>query len=227
MVSDSLAMAYFAKGKLQDSVLTLQALEPYGQLSIADRKEVVECFAKKFPGCQIVVMTGERKELWMQVDEELRCIDRWKPGDLEMSGFRPLESRRKIAGGWFVYIGGQLSGAKDYINLTVSGRIGTFLFKNSLDVGATINYGYSSVKYRESYSGDLGLNARWYLRIKKLGLAPYVGGGVTWIFEPESDTEGRVFAGLCWIIGQGSLDLGYQYGKTTKSSFSIGYTFRL
>lgn len=227
LVSDSIAMVYFIKGTMQDKVLTLQSSELYGQLNMEDRKEVVECFAKKFPDCRIVVLTRDRNELWIQVDGVLCCIDRWKPGDLEMSRFSPLKSRRKIAGGWFLYIGGQLSGSKDYTNLMFSGRTGTFLFKNSLDVGATLNYGYSSVEGRESYSGDVGLDVRWYLRIKKIGLAPYVGGGVTRIFEPEEYTEGRVFAGLCYLIESGSLDLSYQYGKTFKSSFSIGYTFHL
>lgn len=227
LVSDSMAMVYFAKGTMQDKVLTLQASEPYGQLSMDERKEAVQCFAKKFPDCRIVVLTGDRNELWMQVDGELRCIDRWKPGDLEMSEFAPLESRRKIAGGWFLYIGGQVSGSQDYTNMMLSGRMGTFLFKNSLDVGATFNLGYSSMGRMESYSRDFGLDGRWYLRIKNSRLVPYVGGGVTWISEPEEDTEGRFFLGLCWIIGTGSLDFGYQYGGISQSSFTIGYSFRL
>ena len=227
LVSDSIAMIYFTKGTMQDNVLTLQASEPYGRLNMDEKKEVVQCFAKKFPDCQIVVLTGDRNELWIQVDEELRCVDRWKTGDLEMSDFAPLESRRKIAGGWFLYIGGQLSGAKDYTSMMFSGRMGTFLFKNSLNVGATFNLGYSSMGRTENLSEDIGFDIRWYLRIKNSRLAPYAGGGVTWMFEPKEDTERRLFLGLCWIIGTGSLDLGYQYGKTSKSSFTIGYTYHL
>ena len=230
MIPDSLAMKYVAGGMLQDNILTLHVFEPYGQLSMSEKKIVIDCFARQFPDCQIVVRAGEQCELWMVINGELKIIDVWNPNNLSMNEFSDKNRRkqRKIAGSWFYHLGGQISWTSDYSTGMLNGRVGTFLFKNKLDVGLNMNINYSDSKVSAELisSSDIGLDSRWYFHIKKTKLAPYVGGGYSWILAPEKDTEWRLFAGTCWVLGSGSLDFGLQYGKVSELTSSIGYTFR-
>jgi long-subunit fatty acid transport protein len=122
------------------------------------------------------------------------------------------------------YLGGQFSGSKGTHNGTVTGRFGTFLYKDRWDVSLALNLGYVKNDAFQ-FTGSVGLDTRTYFPIPKIHLAPYVGGGIFWTFAPTKYVEIRGLIGTCLFIGSGSLDMGLQYGLNSKLSFTAGYTF--
>lgn len=227
IITDSLAIEYFARGVFQDNILTLYALEKYEKLDTIRKGEVLNGFVKEFPGCQIVVKQNNGREIWLVIDGKLMIIDQWKADNLDISEFMPIDSKKKGSYNWFYYLGGMFSGSKWHSSGTLSLRAGTFLYKDKLDVGATSNLGYTKVG-ETHFVGELGCDSRWYLhyRLKKINLAPYAGTGISWAFAPEGYFEWRLVAGGCWFVGPGNIDFCLQYGTKSKLNFSVGYTFR-
>lgn len=228
-VTDTLAMKYYLGGVFENGVLTLTSTAEYESLDADMKKEALKVFAKEFDNCQIIVQTQNNgREMWLNQNGEMKCVDKWNASDLNIMDYQPVQFNRNKAGGWFYSIGGTYSGSSELSRGTLNFRGGTFLYKTVWDVAATSNIGYSKSYIDTLTLVDLGIDSRAYLpfRIKNINLAPYAGTGISWIIKPDSYFEWRLVAGGCLFVGPGSLDIGLQYGTQTGCTFTIGYTFR-
>ena len=223
---DEMVMKCFSGGFAKDSILSLNAIECYDELTIGEKQEVLRCFMEQFPNYQIRVQVNEtKKELWLSKDKGCFLVDTWEMSAQQTEENPPVEKQRlNRSTRRYYYFGGQFSGSKGAHNGTVNGRFGTFLYKDRWDVSLALSLGY--VKNDNfQFTGSVGLDTRTYFPIKKIRLAPYVGCGVSRTFAPTKYGEIRGLIGTCWFIGGGSLDMGLQYGLNSKLSFTAGYTF--
>lgn len=138
-------------------------------------------------------------------------------------------SHSKSSTSVFYYIGGSFYSGDEYSNGSLNLRAGSFLYKNVIDVSATLNIGGYKTGEERQFTSDVGVDSRAYLpsHIKNINLAPYAGAGISWTFAPESYFELRLLAGSCWFVGPGSLDMGLQYGTESDFTLTLGYTFRI
>lgn len=231
--NDETATEYFSGGFVKDSVLTLYAVEGYDKLSDLEKQKTFGCFVEKFRNYQVNVQIGEKKkELWLPIDGNLSLVETWELKEASpekvVQGAVPAETVRqqRRATRRFYYLGGQFSGSKGSHSGTLNGRFGAFLYNNKWDTSMTLNLGY--VKDEEfHFTGSIGMETRTYFPIRKVKLAPYVGGGYSWTFAPSLYTEFRALTGVYWFVGRsGNLDAGIQYGLKSGFSFAVGYTFQ-
>ena len=104
-------------------------------------------------------------------------------------------------------------------------RCGTYLYQNKWDISGSLSIGYTK-SGKAQFAGSIGTDSRIYFPIKSINLSPYAGAGISWSFPPNSYFEVKILTGACWFIGNGSLDIGAQYGIKSGFSFTMGYTFR-
>ena len=114
-------------------------------------------------------------------------------------------------------------------NLLASFRAGTFLYRDIIDFSVLANMGISSNDTSTNFNGDLGLMGRVYYPIRSLKafpMAPYAGIGTTMTYSPSFNLELVFYAGVSMYVGPGSIDVGVQYGLSSKFAATFGYTFR-
>lgn len=224
--NDEMVMKNFRGGFSKDSILTLYANESYDELTIGEKQEMLSRFVEKFPNHQIKVLINEKKkELWLPKSKTCFLVDTWEIKEpLAEQNSSVVTQRIQRTTRRYYYLGGQFTGSSGMHNGTINGRFGTFLYKDRWDVSLTLNLGY--IKNDDfQFAGSVGLDMRTYFPIRKIRLAPYVGGGISRTFAPTKYGEIRGLIGTCWFVGSGSLDMGLQYGLNSKLSFTAGYTF--
>lgn len=224
---DTLAMSHIAGGYYQDSVLVIEANSSYDSLPLSLKQRTIECFTTRFYDCQVVVKKTSGSELWLTHDGKVSLIDNWDFNDPHITDFLPLRNRLKRSGRWFYYIGGSFTKADETTIGSLGLRGGSYLLHDKLDLAASLNLGHISPA-ESSFTGDIGLSSRYYLpyRLREPNIVPYAGGGISWTFAPTSLFELQLIAGIAWLIGSGSLDLGIVYGIESGFSLTLGYTFR-
>lgn len=232
-LTDSMLVRYVRGGFVGEGKLHLTVNPAYRMLNRTQKQQVVDKLHADFPQYDIVVHRGTTKgddELWMMGDESYTYLDAWNADSLRLDDYLPRELKRRGRTKMFYYVGGSMNGSKDGHNgrLSVSG--GTYLYRDMVDVSLGLDFGFDKTEGAGvKFAGDLSLSSRYYLplRIRRPRISPYVGAGVSWSFAPDSYCELQVLAGGCWYIGPGSLDLGLEYGKESKFSLTLGYTFRI
>lgn len=224
--SNPLALRYLRGGFLSGNKLTLLAKEKYEKLDLAEKSEIMKIFKNDFPDCEIIVDVGEdRKELWSSPAGMM--LEKWTVGDMGLEQYSSLEIKTGGGRQIFYNVGGSLSGVSKSLSGNVNIRAGTYLFRQILDASVSCSAGFTrNGDGNAEFTGDVSVDTRAYLRIKKIKVSPYAGVGVSWVYAPSSFIEPRFLGGLCCFIGPGSLDVGYQYGTKSKGSLTLGYTFR-
>ncbi|MBR3987296.1 MAG: hypothetical protein IKK04_09080 [Bacteroidales bacterium] len=227
-LNDSTVVKYMRGGYVKDGKLLLMASDAYSSLDLNQKKEVLNKIARDFPNLDITVYAnGHRREVWI-AGASVIPIEQWDNDDLQLENYQPLELKRSGDSKVFYYVGGSFNKGENYSNGSLNLRGGTYLYKNTLDISATLGIGYVGMSDTSHFSGNIGIDSRYYLpyKPKAINLSPYAGAGVAWTFAPSAYFELRMLAGCCWFIGQGSLDFGLQYGIKSGVTFNVGFTFR-
>ena len=219
----------FSKAYITDGTLFLFSTEKYDVLSGTEKASVLNTVFKDIGQTKLsITTTKEGGEIWIKEGRTFLNIDSWSNSDLNLANYQPIEVNRHGQSRWYNYYGGSLSGVGNTHSLMANYRRGTFLYKDYLDVAASISGG-GYVK-GDDLDGSLavGVSSRGYLpfRLEDIRLAPYVGVGCSMPILPDFSFELQLLAGACWFVGPGSLDFGLQYGTKSKAVFTIGYTFR-
>ena len=229
-LDDPMVVRYLRGGLAKNNKLYLVTNTDYDLLTIAQKQDVLSKVAQEFVDHDLTIYSGDQqRELWVNTGSGVKLIEQWNNDSLQIERYLPLELNRQGRTKIFYYVGGMFSGSSGYHNGSLNLRAGTYLYKNYLDASATFNIGYNKSGDNTQFAGDIGIDSRAYLpfRIKKVNLAPYAGAGISWVFAPSSYFEARFFAGGCWFIGPGSLDIGLQYGIKSDFARTLGYTFRI
>ena len=226
---DPLIERYVISGYTVNNKLYLNTNENYAQISESEKRQLIGKFMELYYGYDVVVIaaTGE-EELWTTANGVPSQVEQWNATNLNLQEYAPLELQTTGESRVFFSAGAMLNYNSDMFSSSITLQGGTYLYKNFIDLSLSLNLGLNKAKESKSqFTGDVGLSTRVYpYRFKKLMLAPYVGGGVGFIFAPSTSFEPRVLAGVCWYVGPGSLDLGGQWGTKSDWSVTIGYTFR-
>lgn len=230
-LSDPTVVRYLLGGFAKEKKLYLMTNSDYARLSDSQKQNVLNKVAQEFSGYDMTLYTGgQERELWIADENSVKCIEKWNNDSLRIDDYMPLELKRNGETKVFYYIGGMLNGGGGSTSYSLNLRAGSYLYKNLLDVSATLNLGGNKSEGSKSqFTGDVGVDSRAYLpfRIKNVNLAPYAGAGVSWSFAPDKYFELRLLAGGCWFVGPGSLDIGLQYGTKSDFALTLGYTFRI
>lgn len=216
----------FSGGFTEGNRLFLISKTGYGLLDNERKKVVLNKLAQELPDHDItVIMEGQQRELWISRNHELCLVEQWDNDNLQIENYMPLEINRTGESKVFYQIGGSFSGSRGNHSGLFNFRCGTYLYQNKWDVSASLSLGYTK-SGKAQFAGSIGADSRVYFPIKSINLSPYVGTGISWSFPPNSHFEFKVLTGACWFIGNGSLDVGAQYGIKSGFSFTMGYTFR-
>lgn len=225
--SDPEMVKYISGGFTKGQKLFLVTSKEYDSLNNEQKKLVLGKMAQEFPEYDIsVYKENQQMELWIADNHHLRLIDQWDNDSLHIENYLPLELNRTGKTKVFYYVGGSFNGSNGQHSGALDIRGGTYLYENRWDASASLGLGYSKASENTQYTGSISLDSRVYFPINKINLSPYAGAGISWSFSPSSYFELKLLTGTCWFIGNGSLDLGLQYGIKSGFSLTIGYTFR-
>jgi len=228
-LNDTSVVQYLIGGYVKEGKLYLMANDAYSTLDINKKRELLSMVAREFPHMDITISDSKgRCELWGGSDAGVFLMEQWSNDDMQIDDYKPLELKRNGNSKLFYYIGGAYSNNDGYRNGSLNLRAGTYLYRNIVDITASLSMGYAKTSDTTQFTGSVGADGRYYLpfRPKTINLTPYAGGGVAWIFAPEKQFELRLLAGACLFVGPGSFDLGVQYGTSSGFSATFGYTFR-
>ena len=228
-ISDPLVLKYLYGGFVKDGKLYLMADTNYMNLSLENKKDVLNRVIKDFPNHDIILRSGERdRELWISTESGISFVEKWNNDSINIKDYTAMELKRSGNNNFFYYVGGSFNGSKGNHNGLLGLRAGSYLYKNIIDASTSLNLGFSKTEEQKQFTGNIGIDCRSYfpLRKSKVNIVPYAGAGISWTFSPESYFEMRFLAGGCWFVGPGSLDLGLQYGLKSGFSMTLGYTFR-
>lgn len=228
-ISDPLVVRYVVGGYTKDGKMYLYVNNDYNSLALDQKSTVISKMAKEFPGYDIMVCSGkQQRELWLNVDDNLRYVEQWDNDSLKLDEYLPLELNKSGRRKMFYCIGGSLSGGSGYGSGILNLRTGTYLLENFLDASVSLDLGYNKSNDQTHFVGDISIAARAYLpfRPKKVNIAPYAGAGISWFFAPTSSFELQMLAGGCWFVGIGSIDAGVQYGTQSGFSLTAGFSVR-
>ena len=230
VITNPSVVRYIIGGYTKSNKIYLITNKDYNTLSIEDKGNIIKEIIKDFDGYDITVYSGgQQRELWLSENNKVAYLEHWNNDSLKIENYMPLELKRNGETKVFYYVGGSFNGSNGYSNGSLNLRVGSYLYKNFIDVSGTLNLGYNKTGGKSQFAGDVGMDSRGYLpfRIKNFNMAPYVGAGISYAFSPSSYFELRLLAGGCWFIGPGSMDIGLQYGLKSKLSFTLGYTLHL
>ena len=228
---------YFENVEITDNgIISLYATGAYNSLSSIRKNTIIEIILYRVSDDFIIVRYQYKSELWKKEMKsgQVKLIDNWDMNSLIQSS-NINDSQRTNSHPWFFYLGagGTYSDAiSDVNNLNVSSRLGFFLLKNRWDLALSGTYTGINNDETITFSANVGLMTKVYFPIRKFNISPYIGTGVSYItsLDDTSDdiVDTPVYIGISWIIGHGSLDIGYQYSSNDNNTMvTIGYTFSL
>lgn len=208
--------------------LNLYIKDNYLKFGDVQKKKVLSPFINEFRDYDLLVYSGKYRELWRMLDDNnLVCLDVWNVDSLDIQEYMPVKIERNGPRRLFVYGGASVNGGNGNSTYMLNVRLGTFLYKNYLDVAINANIGAISSSGSTDGSGDVGISGRAYLpiTIKDYHISPYLGTGINYSFMPTSYSELMLYGGITWAIGPGALDIGIQYGTKSDFGLTFGYTF--
>lgn len=224
--SDPEVTRCFSGGFTKGRKLYLIAKTEYGLMDNEQKKAALNKLTQELPDYDITVyLEKQQRELWISRNHDLCLVEQWDNDNLQIENYMPLELKRNGQSKVFYQIGGSFNGSRGNHSGLLNLRCGTYLFQNKWDVSASLSLGYTkSEKFQ--FSGSIGTDSRVYFPIKSINLSPYAGAGIYYSFPPNNYFEFKILTGACWFVGNGSLDVGAQYGIKSGFSFTVGYTFR-
>ena len=225
----------------KNGITFLEATESYMDLSDYDKSSSIKMVLSDNNNNNIIVIDyGHLREMWKKNDatKEFVRFDILNIDNPDLQRFVKKHPERFMKHPWFFYFGGQYSVNPDMNAFSAFGSVrgGFFLLANRWDIAVSFMAGYNADdEGTDGFIMSVGLVSKVYFPIKKIGLSPYVGAGISCNFdsdfEPHLDVP--VVVGLSWRLGPGSLDIGFQYGLRTafidniQNTYMgiIGYTF--
>lgn len=228
---DSMTVNYLDEGAMADDKLMVVAKEAYDTLGLDRKNDILDAVADDFPASEVVVVRRDyTREIWRKgPDGSLVYLDEWNMDNPRIKDFGPLQLDRSGNRRLFWYAGGSMTVTEGIFNLLASFRAGTFLYRDIIDFSVLANMGISSNDTSTNFNGDFGLMGRVYYPIRSLKafpMAPYAGIGTTMTYSPSFNLELVFYAGVSMYVGPGSIDVGVQYGLSSKFAATFGYTFR-
>jgi len=231
--------AYFENVEINETgVIQLQAKGYYASLSAEKKSTIMELVLQNRFLCS--VSYNNKQELWQKDSQsgKVNIVDNW---DLNML-YTPKTTTSKAiqttsVHPWFCSFGLGGSFNSDMISVNFTSGIGFFLLANRWNLAFNDVF----VIDDNNMSAQIGLSTKVFFPIKKIKLSPYIGLGISYIwnlplddtyneitneYEPISATttwQIPIYLGISWYIGPGSVDIGGQIGKNTV--LMLGYTF--
>ena len=236
-----------------NGVTIIEAKESYLELSDYGKSSAIRMLLSNTNHNSLIAVDyGHTREMWKRdmttgqfVRFDILNID---DPDLQRFVNKSKHPEKFSKHPWFLNWGfsGTFDDNDEELNYNFFGNIrgGFFLLANKWDIALSVMLGGNK---KDDFFMSVGLISKVYFPIKKIGLSPYVGAGVSYNFTMsfaynsaiESDDSKShyidvpVTAGISWRLGPGSLDIGFQYGlrsaitKEHKNSYMgiIGYTF--
>jgi len=232
---------YFEKVQFTKEGLTyLSAKEDYFSLSLEKKTSVMEFVLSKWEKKLVVVLFQYKRELWEKnASNTTVLLDSWDMNTLAVQQKNERTLQTTNVHPWFFYFGmNNVLGSSDYLNVSLSARVGFYLLDNTWDFAIFCTAGIyhedrgSSPEY--AYF-NTGIMSKVYFPIKKYKISPYIGSGISYKTDntyyndansyDSSSWDYPVYVGISWFVGPGSLDLGFQFGQNFTTT--IGYTFSL
>lgn len=208
----------------------------YKTMSEEAKKELIKSNANKYAVKIVNVINNHTVELWRVYYIGAMLVDSWDMNstDSNMEKMKTTNNPvRSIEHPWFFNISGSMS-AINTVTINGYGRIGFFLMKGRWDMAVNglvscLKTSTTSDGDKTEYSYSLGCDTRVYFPIKSIKTSPFIGLGVSKLFDNE-ENESTIIPmslGVSIKTKKGSIDITYQYEKTMSSVFVIGYTFML
>jgi len=219
----------------KNGVTILAAKESYIDLSDYDKSSAIKIALPEINNNIIVIDYGHQREMWKKdnVRNEFVRFDVLNIDNPDLQRFvkKSKHAEKFMKHPWFLYFGGQYTVSPDMNTFSAYGSVrwGFFLLANRWDIAFSVMAGYNASDEYDDLLCNVGFISKLYFPIKKIGLSPYIGVGISCNYSSESFLDVPVTVGLSWRLGPGSLDMGFQYGFRIESEplfmGIIGYTF--
>lgn len=218
------AATFFSKASMMDSTLILVGKEKYAVADKAVQTEMIKYMLDLSNTNRAIVEYDGKSWFWYFFDGHLYC-NSWNTSYNLINDYNYAEVDRLGDDKWFFTVGGDMS-FSSVINIGISGRFGTYLWKRYLDAGLGLNCSYSNSSESDNWSLSMNITSRLYFTrfFSNHSLAPFVGAGFGYVFSPSSDFDPLVTLGLNWYLPKGSIDVAIQYGKSSEFGLTAGYT---
>ena len=234
---------YFENAEMtENGVIRLEAKDAYSSLPAEKKNTVMEIVLSKWDQTLVSVSYGYKRELWQKksVFDTAVLLDSWDLNTLYTPKTTLKTLQKTDMHPWFFYFGLNSSFNSDILNLNVASRIGFFLLKNRWDLAlsytAGVSGGISENDDTSNVMSDLGLMSKVYFPVKQYNISPYIGSGISYVWNYIDNNDGDgitstswnipLYLGVSWYVGPGSLDFGFQISDNN-SIFMVGYTFSL
>jgi hypothetical protein len=221
---------YFESDSTSETSVNLYAKPYYSNTSWQSKSFVIDNILSMRNKKVAYVSYGHKREIWgKDATQTVRLLDTLDMNSNNLKGIE-RESQKLIKHPWFFYFGGQSNFNSETFSLMLSARIGFFLLKDRWDLALSETFSVSET----GATSELGILSKVYYPIKKYKISPYIGTGLSLVYtgydNGQEYTENTYWAptllwGISWYVGHGSLDVGMQYGKTSKFAVTVGYTF--
>lgn len=230
ILSNTLAFSqnnYFRGVGKENNIICLYAnIAEYSKLSYSFKVKIIGEELQKSKCASLMVLNGYKREIWVlnKKSGRVTLIEECDMNNNELSLYMPKTLNTSPYRPWFVYVGGNVSSQDDYTYYGGSVRVGCYLYKNYLDAAFQFDINGND----DGFALYPSLNTRVYCPIKKLNCAPFIGTGVTMIYDNKSkdtDVTIPVYLGLNLIRPKGVICIEAHYAKDFFCS--IGYTFNL
>ena len=226
----------------QDAMLYLY-MNPkeYKKLSLEHKKELIKNEANKHSAVLVSVINGYEIELWRNTYNTIVVVEKWDKNNVnyKYDGKDVSDKNiRNLKHPWFCNVSGSITfnNNNNTFYFSCYGRVGFYLLKSRWDLAVNntmtyskevINYG-TDAELKKSFTGYFGIDSRVYFPIQSIKLSPFVGLGLARTYgKNNKSTSIPISLGLSKPTKKGCWDVCYQYAKTTKGIFVVGYTFIL
>jgi hypothetical protein len=220
---------FIVSPKTDNSPIILTPLKKFKDLS--ERRSVMDEVFEEYGGRLLLVVDSTTNELWgKKPKEDAVLLDKTDLNNLDLQRFKDKSSGLLLRSNFFLYCGAQAVSNADDFNFAANLRAGTFLLKDRWDIALSLTGNI----VKKSVSINLGLNSKYYYPLEfkeqNIRISPYIGAGAGLNYSKNDDSGNTAFdytalAGVSWLLGAGSLDVGLQYGNASKLMLSVGYTF--
>jgi len=223
---------YFSHAEQTDNgQLKLTAIEKYSQLSLVEKKIVLDKLTKEWTESLVLIIFDTKNELWgwNYSSGQSMLYDSWDLNSYRLVKTVSSKLEKSALHPWFFYIGGMTYfDSNKNIDLALNAHVGFFLLLNRWDLALSISEAMKGNASSDAFTGQLslGLMSKVYFPIKELKLSPNIGGELdlsSSIDAPAITFNPSLLVGISWYVGIGSLDVGFKIGNSFTTM--IGYTF--
>ncbi|MDR1348794.1 MAG: hypothetical protein LBJ63_10320 [Prevotellaceae bacterium] len=223
---------YFESDSTTETSVNLNAKQGYIDASMQTKQFIIDNVLSSRNRKVAFISYGDIREIWgKDAYGNTVLLDSINMNSSNFGKIRE-NSQKLIKHPWFFYFGGQgMYTPETSGNIAFNARVGFFLLLNKWDLALSL-----SLSHTTNHGGDdmgyipIGLTSKYYfpMTVKKQRISPYLGGGIEYVADitnGEKQINFPILAGVSWALGPGSLDVGVQYGKTSKFTATAGYTF--